>query len=91
LIEKSSRVDASFNKKIFSCLVAVVGLIVVALSPEPLTVTPAGTVKGQVSSNIPALTLITSPLVATLNACAIVRNGLLILSPSFELLPVSAT
>jgi len=32
------------------CLVADVGLIVVALRPAPLTVTPLGTTSGQVSS-----------------------------------------
>ena len=88
---KSSTVDMSFRRKTLFVLVASVGLIVVALKPAPLTVTPLGTVSGQISSNVPALTLTISPFVATLNAWAMVRNGLLILSPSFESLPVSAT
>ena len=71
--------------------VASVGLIDVALNPAPLIVTPAGTVKGHVSAKVPAETLITSPLEATLKAFAIVRNGLLMLSPSSLSLPVSAT
>ena len=52
-----------------------VGLIVVALSPEPLTVTPAGTINGQISSNSPAAISIISPETATLKARFIVSNG----------------
>ena len=71
--------------------VASVGLIVVALSPAPLTVTPAGTVNGQVSAKLPAETLIISPLEATLKAFATVKYASLIVLPELVSLPFSAT
>ena len=71
--------------------VPAVGLITVALKPSPLTVTPAGTTSGNISVNVPAPSLITSPEVATDNACAKVRNALSILVPSSVSLPLTVT
>ena len=45
----SSITDLSLSKKASFCLVALVGIILVARRPAPLIVKPAGTVSGNVS------------------------------------------
>ena len=78
----SSTVLSPFSKNASKSCVATVGTIFTLLKLSPLTVTPAGTVNGNVSVYTPGRICIvgaSSPLLtsvaATLNACATDANG----------------
>lgn len=57
-------VVSPFNKNALLVFVPTVGIIVTALIPAPLTVTPAGTVSGNISSYVPGKITTVSPAVA---------------------------
>ena len=67
--------------------VARVGAIFVDLIVTPLTVTPAGTVKGNISSNLPGPIRTVSPNVACAKAYLTVLNATFLVLPGFFLYP----
>ena len=61
-------VVSPFNKKQSLLLVPTVGLILVARRPEPLIVTPCGTVIGKTSVNVPGARCTVSPALTCVSA-----------------------